>query len=77
MKIQINTQELGTWNQRNSEHRNGTQGTEHRMIGNRHYTQPGVFKQRVNTLFREERLKLKLRDLHVSHTLGCMGDWDT
>ena len=22
-------------------------------------------------------LKLKLRDLHVSHTLGCVGDWNT
>jgi hypothetical protein len=21
--------------------------------------------------------KLKLKDLHASHTLGCVGDWDT
>jgi hypothetical protein len=21
--------------------------------------------------------KLKLRDLHVSHALGCVGDWNT
>jgi hypothetical protein len=21
--------------------------------------------------------KLKLRDLHASHTLGCAGDWNT
>ena len=27
----------------------------------------------------DERLKakLELRDLHVSHTLGCSGDWNT
>jgi hypothetical protein len=28
----------------------------------------------------DERLNvktLKLRDLHVSHTLGCVGDWNT
>jgi hypothetical protein len=21
--------------------------------------------------------KIKMRDLHVSHTLGCVGDWNT
>jgi hypothetical protein len=25
----------------------------------------------------DERLKLKLRGLHASHTLGCSGDWNT
>jgi hypothetical protein len=24
-----------------------------------------------------ERLKAKLRDVHASHTLGCVGDWNT
>jgi hypothetical protein len=25
----------------------------------------------------DERLRAKVRDLHVSHTLGCPGDWNT
>ncbi len=32
------------------------------------------------TVYYEEMMKdeeLKLRDLHVSHSLGCAGDWNT